>query len=444
MRRPVRFPFAFVTSALLLACGSGDDGSSSPSDSGAPDEDATTANDATTSGDGAAPEGAAGDDATTSGDDSALGQDAGTDANGDANDAGDASDAAHATDANDAALSDADAGDASSDAGAIDFVPGVQVATLAGSDVSGSQDGTGAAAEFDNPTGIAIDANGNLLVTDYDGARVRLVTSLGAVTTIASATGFAGPFAAAVATDGAYYISTDFNSAGTKNTTSGTIWRVVPIDGGIATPTVVAAGFGRPRGIAAIAGGNLFLADRLHDTVADLNVTIGDASFLAGQVDDAGFHDGTGAAAKFDSPIGAAALSDGSVLVADANNNRIRQISSTGDVTTFAGDGTAAIKDGPRLTAQLSAPRDVATDAAGNVYVSDTGNHCIRRIRTDGTVDTLAGNGTQGFANGAGDQAEFYGQEGIDVSPDGKTVWVADGNGGDGSAFHRIRVITIP
>ena len=76
--------------------------------------------------------------------------------------------------------------------------------------------------------------------------------------------------------------------------------------------------------------------------------------------------------------------------------------------------------------------------------LSDGGNHLIRRIRVDGNVDTLAGDGTAGFNDGAGPGAEFYGQEGIDVTPDGTTVYVADGNTGDGSAYHRVRAISIP
>ena len=100
--------------------------------------------------------------------------------------------------------------------------------------------------------------------------------------------------------------------------------------------------------------------------------------------------------------------------------------------------------DGPCTSAAFNAPRAVAADSAGNVYVSDIGNHVIRRISAACTVETAAGDGTAGFNDGVGTDAEFYGQEGIAVTPDGATVYVADGNGGDGSAYHRVRALTIP
>ena len=400
-----------------------------------------------------------------------AGSDTGTVADAGANDAGedatlDASsgDAAAPVDAsgNDAGADDAsdastvppvDASDGGApvdagpprDAGTIDFVSGVVVSTLAGSDVAGSADGTGAAAQFNDPTGMAIDPQGNLLVTDYTGSLVRRVTPQGVVTTLARGTTFVGPFAAVVATDGTYYVETDFNSAGVKNDSSGTIWRVDPLlDGGVATPSLSAQGFGRPRGLAAIAGGDLFIADRLREIVETFDTAHGTLTFLAGGGGDGGFQDGTGAGAQFDSPIGAVALADGSVLVADTNNNRIRRVEASGAVTTFAGDGAPGVNDGPRLGAEFDSPRDVAVDLAGNVYVSDAGNHRIRRIRVDGNVDTLAGDGSAGFRDGAGAQAEFYGQEGIDVTPDGKIVYLADGDSGDGSPYHRVRALALP
>jgi DNA-binding beta-propeller fold protein YncE len=103
------------------------------------------------------------------------------------------------------------------------------------------------------------------------------------------------------------------------------------------------------------------------------------------------------------------------------------------------------MKDGPRLSAKFFHPRDVAIDNAGNVYVSDVGNHRIRRIDPQGRVQTVAGDGTAGFQDGAGAQARFFGQEALDVTPDGKTIYVADGNGGQpAEPYHRIRRVTLP
>jgi sugar lactone lactonase YvrE len=327
----------------------------------------------------------------------------------------------------------------------IDYVDGVLVSTLAGSNAAGTMDGTGTAAHFDNPTGMAIDANGNLLVTDYDSSLVRLVTPAGAVTTIAAGSTFADPFAAVVATDGTYYVQTDADSTGVKSATSGTIWQVTPLGGGaIATPTVVAQGLGRPRGLAPVAGGNLFVVDLTEQVAEELTVATGQASLLAGAAGAAGDVNATGASARFNAPTGAATMPDGSFLVTDSANNVVRRITTGGVVTTYAGNGVANLVDGSCASASFNAARGVAVDAAGNAYVSDIGNHVIRRISVACVVETLAGNGTAGFADGPGSAAELYGQEGIAVTPDGKTVYVADGNGGNGAAYHRVRAIAIP
>ncbi len=345
--------------------------------------------------------------------------------------------------ANDASATDE--GDAAPLPVMINYLPGATVSTLAGSSVAGTLDGTGAAAQFDNPTGMALDANGNLLVTDYDSGRVRLVSPAGVVTTIAAGTGFVNPFASVVATDGSYYVQTDANASGVKDTMTGTIWRVTPLsDGAIAMPTVVGQNLGRPRGMAPIAGGNLFVVDRTQEIAETLAVTTGQTPFLAGAVTIAGYVNATGAAARFNSPIGAAAMPDGSFLVTDEANNVVRRVTAGGVVTTFAGNGSPTLVDGPCASASFNAARGVAVDAEGNAYVSDIGNHVIRRISVACVVETVAGDGTAGFNDGAGNLAEFYGQEGIGVTPDGTTVYVADGNGGDGSAHQRVRAIAIP
>jgi hypothetical protein len=342
-----------------------------------------------------------------------------------------------------------DGGAGSDDAGPplpvlINYVPNVVVSTLAGSSASGTQDGTGAAAQFNNPTGGALDANGNLVVADYGNNAVRLVTPAGVVTTIASGTGFVDPFAAVVATDGKYYFQTDADPTGTKGTSTGTIWLVTPVSGGLATPTVVAQGMQRPRGLAPIAGGNLFVADRTENVVETLTVASGQLAAIAGANGVPGYVDGTGSSAEFNGPVGAASLPDGSFLVPDAGNNRIRHVTTAGVVTTYAGNGSPTLVDGTCAAASFNAPRGVAVDSAGINYGSDIGNHVIRQITPDCTVATLAGIMTEGFNDGPGSTAQFYGQEGIAVTADGKTLYVVDGNGGDGSAYNRVRTIAIP
>jgi sugar lactone lactonase YvrE len=329
--------------------------------------------------------------------------------------------------------------------GTVLFVPGVTVSTIAGSAENGARDGTGAAAEFDNPTGIAIDGSGDLVVTDYDDALVRLVTLQGVVTTVASASNFVDPFDVAVASDGTYYVATDADDTGTKSPTSGTIWHVTaPSGGGVAKPVVFARGMYRPRGVTLVAGGGLFVSDRDESLVELLPAPNGALSVLAGTNGDIGFQDGTGHTAQFDAPVGVASLPDGSWVVADSYNNRIRHVTSTGVVTTFAGDGTYALNDGPAATARFAFPSAVAADASGIVYVSDLASHRIRRIDLSGNVETLAGDGIRSYADGAGSAAEFYGQEGIAVTSDGKSLYVSDGNGGDGSAHSHVRALSIP
>jgi sugar lactone lactonase YvrE len=327
----------------------------------------------------------------------------------------------------------------------VHYVAGVTVSTLAGSDAHGTQDGTGAAAQFDNPTGIALDPSGNLLVTDYDSGRVRRVTAGGVVTTLATQTGFSDAFAAVVASDGSYYVETDANSAGTKAEMTGTIWRLTPPTGsGLGALAVVATGFGRPRSLAPSGGGNLFVVDRTRGVAELVTVATGQVAVVAGTDGTTGDQDGTGASARFNSTIGAAAMPDGSFVVSDSGNNQIRRVTTSGVVTTLTGTGIPSLVDAPCASAGFNAPWGVAVDAAGDIYVSDRGNHVIRRISAACVVETIAGDAAAGYADGAGSSAQFYGQEGIAVSADGKTLYVADGNGGDGSAFHRIRAVAVP
>ncbi len=116
----------------------------------------------------------------------------------------------------------------------------------------------------------------------------------------------------------------------------------------------------------------------------------------------AGFGDGVGAAAQFNSPHGVAVDGEGSIIIADTGNHRVRKITPDGTVSTLAGSGSAGFADGAGASEQFHCPREVAVDGEGNIIIADWDNHRVRKITHDGTVSTLAGSGSRGFADGAG------------------------------------------
>ena len=138
-----------------------------------------------------------------------------------------------------------------------------------------------------------------------------------------------------------------------------------------------------------------------------------------------GYADGTGAAAQFSSPTGLVVDPQGNIYVSDSFNNRIRKITPGGTVTTFAGNGSPGYVDGPAATAQFYAPQGLAIDAKGNVFVADYGNNVIREISTAGIVSTFAGNTIAGYVDGAATVAEFNAPAGIAFDPSGN-LFVAD------------------
>jgi DNA-binding beta-propeller fold protein YncE len=315
----------------------------------------------------------------------------------------------------------------------------VVVETLAGSATAGSLDGVGPAAQFENPVGVTLDPTGALLVTEYDGSRLRKIAPDGTTTTLAIG-GLKEPFAL-LGTNDAIFVQTDVDVNGQKGAATGTIWRV-GLGGGVPEPLVER--LGRPRGLARLLDGRIVVSDRTRHTISILNPI--DRSFtpLAGS-GVSGRADGRGIGAQFNEPYGLTVLPDGNILVADSANHLIRKVTLEGDVTVFAGEGLPGMKDdADKLLARFDFPYDVAVDAIGNAYISDVGNHRIRRVTAGGSVETVAGTGAQGFADGPSAGAQFYGQEQLDVSPDGRAVYVSDGNGGDGTAFHRIRRIVVP
>jgi sugar lactone lactonase YvrE len=319
------------------------------------------------------------------------------------------------------------------------FETGVTVSTVAGGAIAGTTDGPAASAAFSNPVSVALESAGSLLVCDWDSNLVRRVAADGTVTTLVRQGNFREPFGLAITSDGITYVGTDRNSSGQKSNLTGTVWRLEPSGAAV----IVAENVGRPRGLAALPDGRLMLADYQNQRVRVLTPATGVVADVAGFKGCPGSADGTGTDARFGAPWGAATMPDGRVVLADYEARAIRIVGVDGAVTTFAGDGGNGSIDGPRAQARFVAPVAVAADAAGNVFVSDSGAHRIRRIGTDGVVITIAGDGTPGFKDGLGAEAQFFGQEGITVSADGKTVYVADGTGGAVQPHHRVRKIVI-
>ena len=266
--------------------------------------------------------------------------------------------------------------------------------TLAGSASIGSADGTGAAARFSGPSGVAVDNQGNVYVTDSGNNTIRKITSAGLVTTIAGLAGVKG--------------SAD----------------------GIGTN----ASFNLPTGIAVDTNENLYVADEFNDTIRKIT-PVGPnwmVSTLAGQVGVANWGDGLGTNALFSTPSAVAVDVAGNVYVADTANDVIRQINSFGFVSTITGQphhpGSA---NGTNNGAQFYMPFGITVDAATNIYVSDTINETVRKIvpvDAGWAASTIAGQVlVSGSNDGVGTNAQFNGPAGIAVSG-GTNLFVADNN----------------
>jgi sugar lactone lactonase YvrE len=250
------------------------------------------------------------------------------------------------------------------------IAPDGSTSTLAGTaPLSGSTDGTGAAARFRSPQGIAVDGAGNLFVADTENSVIRRVTPQGVVTTFAGATGVTGS-----------------------------------ADGSLAN-----ARFDRPRGIAIDAQGDLYVSDTRNRTVRKIFVASGQVVTLAGTAGVSGSADGVGAEAQFGGgganiyhgPEHVTVDQAGNVYVADIASLTIRKITPGGVVTTLAGSaGQSGTADGTGAAARFRAPRGLAVDDAGSLYVTDFER--VRRIDTaTGAVTTVVGRvGSIGFLLG--------------------------------------------
>ncbi|MCX6874734.1 MAG: choice-of-anchor D domain-containing protein, partial [Verrucomicrobia bacterium] len=320
--------------------------------------------------------------------------------------------------------------------------PSGEVTTLAGSPGQwGYVDGTGSDARFFCPTGIAVDGGGSLYVADKFNNTIRKVTPSGEVTTLAgsphhegsadgtgSAARFSDPYGIAVDSSGNLYVADYANDTIRKVTAAGVVTTLAgsPLQEGSADGTGGAARFFSPLGIAVDGSGNLYVADEWNHTLRKITPA-GLVTTLAGSSGYSGSADGTGSAARYSNPAGISAEGSGNLYVADGSNNTIRKITASGVVTTLAGSpGQWGHVDGTGSAARFLSPEGIAVDGSGNLYVADWGTCTIRKVTPAGMVTTLAGSHEQvGSADGAGGVATFYYPKGIAVDTSGN-LYVAD------------------
>ena len=307
----------------------------------------------------------------------------------------------------------------------------------------GSQDGSGAAASFGEPTGVTTDSAGNVYVADERNETIRKITPAGVVTTFAGTAGmsgstdgtgaaarFAGPWSVATDTAGNVYVADTFNDTVRKITPAGVVSTLAGTAriAGSADGTGAAASFNQPLAVATDGAGNVYVADTGNDTIRKITPA-GVVSTLAGTAGMSGSTDGTGPVARFFAPWAVATDSTGNVYVADALNDIIRKITPAGVVSTFAGTaGMVGNTDGMGAAARFSTPRGVATDSAGNVYVGDSLNYTIRKITPDGMVSTLVGGGVSGSTDGSAAAARFNEPAGLATDSAGNVYVADDGN----------------
>lgn len=183
------------------------------------------------------------------------------------------------------------------------------------------------------------------------------------------------------------------------------------------------ATFNAPQALAVDAAGNVYVADTYNHQIRTITPD-GVVSTLAG-TGAPGSADGAGTAAQFSFPAGLAVDLGGNVYLSDTVNHTIRKIAPDGVVTTLAGSTTPGSADGTGTAAQFNYPAGMAVDASGHIYVADSGNHMIRKISPDGVVTTVAGSTTFGSADGNGAAAQFNNPLGLDVSTSGD-LYVTD------------------
>jgi VCBS repeat-containing protein len=331
------------------------------------------------------------------------------------------------------------------------------VSTLAGSGTSNYSDGTGDSASFSAPGSIVSDSSGNLYVADGDNNVIRKVTMAGVVTTFAgngnwahdretgfrTDVGFARPRTLVFNSAGELFVFEEGRHRISKIDTSGNVTRVIGDYNGSGwgdnDGDKTQAQFSNIYGMAFDSSGNLFVTDS-RDGGKIKKITFDPGSGDATSTTFAGTGnwgeiDGPGNEAEFRNPGGIVIDANDIIYVADRHNHKIRKITTSGEVSTFAGNGYGD-QDGSLLNARFQQPFGMSSDASGDIYIAESDGNRIRKIDiSEGSVSTVAGTGTYGHLDSSLLSSQFKRPEGVLATT--SAIYIADTDN------HRIRQIEL-
>lgn len=300
-------------------------------------------------------------------------------------------------------------------------------------------------AELAFPSGVWVDSNHNIFIVDTSNNRIRKVSSSGVITSVAGNgspvyAGDGGPATSASLTSpngiafdsaGSMYIADTGNNVVRKVNSSGNISTVVGTGASAYTGDEIpatSATLSLPTGLAFDTAGNLYIADANNNCIRKVT-TDQVIHTVAGQCSYALFTGDGGPAtqAKLTKPDSVAVDASGNIYISDSGNYRIRKVTTDGIINTIAGNGTAAFKDGPALQAEFASPQAIALDASGSLYIADKSNFRIRKLLPSGNVVTVAGSGSPGYSGSgvAATTAQLYFPQGVFADSSGN-VFIAD------------------